>query len=69
MMTPPLLNNQSSCAKMDDNIVSALPPTVAQLEKFIRRIRALTDGRHEIILTVQGGVQDWTVRSIGKVEK
>lgn len=69
MMTQPLLNSTQNCAKIDDNIVSALPPTAAQLEKFIRRIRALTDGRHEIILTVQNGVQDWTVRTIGKVEK
>lgn len=64
-----LLNSSQNCDKLNDSIVNASQPTAVQLEKFIRRIRALTDGRHEIILTVQGGVQDWTVRPIGKVEK
>lgn len=40
-----------------------------QLVKLMRRLQALPDGRHEIILTVQDGVQDWTVRQIGKVER
>lgn len=69
MTTHSLLNNSQSCDKLGDSIVNTSPPTAIQLEKFIRRIRALADGRHEIILTVQGGVQDWTVRPIGKVEK
>lgn len=44
-------------------------PPNQQLIKFMRRIMALADGRHEIIVTVANGVQDWTVRPIGKVEK
>lgn len=41
-----------------------------QLVKLMRRLQALPDGRHEIILTVQQDrVQDWTVRQIGKVER
>jgi hypothetical protein len=43
--------------------------TEPQVAKLLRRIQALPDGRHEIILTVDNGVQDWTVRPIGKVEK
>lgn len=44
-------------------------PTLQQLIKFMRRVQSLPDGRHEIIITVEKGVQDWTVRPIGKVEK
>lgn len=40
-----------------------------QIIKFMRRLQALPDGRHEIIVTVDGGLQDWTVRPIGKVER
>lgn len=44
-------------------------PTSQQILKFIRRLQALPDGRHEIIITIDRGLRDWTVRPIGKVEK
>lgn len=62
-----LLQSKNDCDTIKGK--SPLSSTDAQLAKFIRRIQALTDGRHEIIITFQGGVQDWTVRAIGKVEK
>lgn len=40
-----------------------------QIVKLMRRLQALPNGRHEIILTVENGVQDWTVRTLGKVER
>lgn len=62
-----VLNNQKECGMI--NLNTSQPSTDTQLVKFIRRIQALTDGRHEIIITCSGGVQDWTVRAIGKVER
>lgn len=65
-----VLQKSNNCATIDDNTAAALQMiTGKQLIKFVRRIMALTDGRHEIIVTVNDGVQDWTVRPIGKVEK
>lgn len=40
-----------------------------KIAKLMRRLQSLPDGRHEIILTVEDGVRDWTVRQIGKVER
>lgn len=62
------LQTANKCAKISDSIADASPLSSKQLIKFMRRVMALTDGRHEIILTVRDGVQDWTVRAIGKVE-
>jgi hypothetical protein len=61
-----VLNNQQKCG-----IIERTPQqsTEAQIVKLLRRIQALPDGRHEIIITCGGGVQDWTVRTIGKVER
>lgn len=62
-----ILKSDKKCDTM--SLKPSHPSTDAQLVKFIRRIQTLTDGRHEIILTCDGGVQDWTVRAIGKVER
>lgn len=67
MIDTQVLNNQMNRDTM--NLNTSQHSTDTQLAKFIRRIQALTDGRHEIIVTCNGGVQDWTVRAIGKVER
>lgn len=39
------------------------------IQKFARRILGLQDGRYLLILTKQGKQIDWTVLSLGKVER
>lgn len=61
------MNNSLQSTEKCDTITAEQP--TLQLLKFMRRVMALADGRHEIIVTVEKGVQDWTVRPMGKVEK
>jgi hypothetical protein len=65
-MQTDLLQTERKCVTLEESIVASLH---SQLAKFIRRIQALPDGRHEIIVTTEKGLRDWTVRTIGKVEK
>jgi hypothetical protein len=40
-----------------------------QMEKLLRRIAALPDGRYLLVITIQQGrPADWTVNQLGKVE-
>lgn len=44
--------------------------TLTQLQKFMRRVGSLTDGRYQITITVNAeGLADWSVTALGKVEK
>lgn len=38
-------------------------------QRLIRRLLALPDGRYQITITVIDNVSDWSVLSLGKVER
>lgn len=40
-----------------------------RLIKLLKRIAGLPNGRHQITVTIEDGIEDWTVTALGKVEQ